>query len=164
VKLYKTARFSCLLTCVLAFFSCYGQQTEVAKLYADIQNAPDDTTKVNRYHALFWYYSNKHSDSAIYVAETAAQLAKKIGFARGYAGHIRNIGHYYAEEINNQFKGIQNYKLALSIYDSIGYENGKTQVYALLACAYYRLGLEQEANQYRILAVEYYKKHQRPPS
>src|SRR5262245_41714276 len=85
----KAAHVLILLTFFL-FGSVSAQQNQRDSLIRALQNARDDTTRVNMLNTLARYYNYSRQDSAIYFSTQAIELAEKIGYSEGsFSGYAR---------------------------------------------------------------------------
>jgi tetratricopeptide (TPR) repeat protein len=97
-------------------------------------------------------YSNP--DSSLFYAELAKKLSREVGFEKGYAEAVRNIGIVYYLR-GNYIKGLEYFYDGLRVAEKIGYEKGVARLYNNIALIYYGQAKYQEGltSQFKALAI-----------
>ena len=96
-------------------------------------------------------------DSAFYYFTKAYQSSKEIGYQRGMARSLVNLGYVY-EKIDKEQEAIGKYKEALALCQKINYTKGINQCYINIGGIYHELKEYEMAQAYALLAYESYKK------
>lgn len=142
---------------VLSFFllsfeqGVSAQGKQIDSLLTHLRSTGRDTTRVNDWNELSdasWREGS--ADYSFLYADSARELANKLGFEKGLATAFRNIGIYfdgkgdYVRALENDFK-------SLALYQKLGYSNG------IIACLD-NIGIvyDEEGNFEK--ALEYYQK------
>ncbi len=98
----------------------------IDRLIISLSKETIDTSKVKILNEIAWHYSPSQSDKAIQFADSALSLAEKLGWQKGQAEALYNLGDAY------RFKGdikisLENYQNALTLFkqtnDSVGIAN-----------------------------------------
>src|SRR6187401_1171744 len=82
----------------LLFTSLYystAQSNTADSLLAVLKNAEDDTNKVNTLNILSYELLYSNTDTTIYFATMARDLAEKLGYSKGIASAYLRLGQAY---------------------------------------------------------------------
>ena len=96
-------------------------------------------------------------DSAFYYFSRAYKSAEDIGYKRGMARSMINMGYVY-EKIDQVEQAIEKYKEALALCNKINYTKGINQCYINIGGIYHELGEYKMALTYFQLANKSYNK------
>jgi signal transduction histidine kinase/tetratricopeptide (TPR) repeat protein len=121
---YVAALFS-LIVYFFSFslFSQTGIQTsaEADSLRRTIVTARHDTVRINAMNELsryFWRIASRF-DSSLSYAKEAEKISERIGFRKGVASALNNIGIIYSQQ-GKYIQALEHYLKALPIYEELG--------------------------------------------
>ncbi|MCD4744708.1 MAG: tetratricopeptide repeat protein [Bacteroidales bacterium] len=83
------------LSLIISFHVISQQQEKIDSLNQALNNAVEDTTKINILFDLFWEYRRIDPDTALNYASLSLELSKKINYSSGIANSLFCIGIIY---------------------------------------------------------------------
>ncbi len=118
--------------CLILFFilniSClWAQDTEVERLKKLTSNVSTDTTFVLNAISLGGLYKNSYVDSALFLAEKALNVSRKINFKKGEVYSLNLEGVLYMR-LGNYAKALQSFLKALELCDKNEIKKGASLV------------------------------------
>ncbi|MBC8489705.1 MAG: tetratricopeptide repeat protein [Bacteroidetes bacterium] len=119
------------LALIISFHVISQQQEKIDSLNRELNNAIEDTTKVNILLGLFWEYRRIDPDTALNYALQSLELSKKINYSFGIANSLFSISIIYKSR--SDFKKAQEV-LSESIYyyektgNSLGIASCQTEI------------------------------------
>jgi class 3 adenylate cyclase len=118
--------------------------SETDSLKAILKKTTDEKSKVEVLNELSKAYFNDNPDTSIVVAITSKKIAEKIGFTKGLALALKNIGIGYYYKGKN-LEAISNWQKALDLYKSMGDKRGVANMLGNIASVYYNEGDEAKS-------------------
>jgi signal transduction histidine kinase/Tfp pilus assembly protein PilF len=115
-----------------------------------LQNATNDTSKVNVFVALARNYLSENTDSAFYYANKGKELSAKIGYLPGISASANTLGIIFMN-LGNDGKAIEYFLLALRISEENEDKSG-------MAKGYNNVGLIMSDQGMLDKALDYYLK------
>jgi len=108
----------------------------IERLIISLSKETIDTSKVKILNEIAWHYSPSQSDKAIQFADSALSLAEKLGWQKGQAEALSNLGDAY------RFKGdikisLENYQNALTLFKQTNDRVGIANTFASIGNDYY---------------------------
>jgi serine phosphatase RsbU (regulator of sigma subunit) len=138
-----------LLMVLIAGLSALAQ-TRPDSLKAEILKAKDDTNKVNLYLALTNELHLVNADSAFPNAQKALALSRQLGFVKGEAFALDDIGNYFNGR-GNYAAALRSFISSLGLFEKLGRKRNMAIVCNSIGNTY--LGTGDDAK-----ALEYYQK------
>lgn len=142
---------------IILFFSILiglqaaGQVNTVDSLKKRITVQNDDTTKVNQLNQLTSQIIQ--SNEAITFANQAIKLSEKIGYTKGKALALKNLGLYYF--IKSDFIPAEEYWTeALNVYTELNDESGRSNILNNMGSIKYNVGNPSKAMEFFMYALE----------
>lgn len=124
-----------LLLCISNSF-LYSQQNHIDSLLKLISIAKEDSNKVDALIALSKEYRGNNPVDAIKYANEAKVLAEKINYPKGRGYAYKGLGLVYVIQ-GKYIETIENYEIALGIFDSLGYKEGVANILSNEGTVYY---------------------------
>jgi adenylate cyclase len=139
-------RYIFSVACLL-LYTCrsFAQTSAVDSLKKLVNNAPEDTQKVNLLNDLcksLW--TSEHQEEVIAYGSQAKALAEKLNFKRGLAYAYKNIGRGYFNQ-SKYLEALQYYENSLAVFDSIGDKSGVANMNTNLGNVYLNKGDDEKA-------------------
>jgi len=132
---------ACLVLTTLIALS-QGSQTDSLK--AVLGKLPDDTNRVRTLVQLGSMYYRTDPAEAVRLGNQALELSEKLGYVRGSALAYKAIGMGYYFE-NNWVDALVNWKEAMTYYDSVGDQNGVSNMLNNLGAIHFNGGDDEAA-------------------
>ena len=132
---------------------CNAQKTQIDSLKAFVASAKEDTTKVNALLLLSIKYVATSPDVAIEYGVKARTLSVKLGFRKGQAYALKNIGLGYYKQTKN-LDALVVWHTSLSIFESLHDEEGVANLYNNLGAVNYNQGDDANALEYYLKSLE----------
>lgn len=114
-------------------------QTAMDSLQSIIKSSPDDSEKVNNILELSSFYFSSAQEKAIMEAKKAEALARKIGFRKGVAYALKNVGIAYYYQ-GNFVDALDSWNRSKAVFDSIGDKVGVANILSNIGAIYYAEG------------------------
>ena len=134
----------CCLLLALITFAGVGQDRQIDSIKSVISKAQDDSNKVNSLLLLSKKYFNEEPNEAINVATRARNLAEKIGFKRGEAYALKNIGiGYYMQ--GKYLETFDYWNQSMVYFDSVGDRQGVANILSNIGSVYFDQGDDANA-------------------
>jgi tetratricopeptide (TPR) repeat protein len=123
---------------------CSAQNNQIDSLKAVLENAKEDTSKVNTLITLSNRLVRSDADASIRYSEQAKALAEKLNYKRGLAYALKSIGmgHYFKAEYIDAVLYWQN---SLNTFDSIGDKAGVANMSNNLGSVHFSQGDDSKA-------------------
>ena len=149
-------RATFLILGILILF-CTGakcQDTEEIKdLMEALENAPEDSVKVNGLIELSKLYAGSDLQSAIKYGTEARDLAEKIGFQKGLGYAYKAIGIGYFNQ-SNYPEALIKYEQSLKIFEGIPFKTGIANMLSNIGVVYSNLGDDTKAIEHHLKALK----------
>lgn len=142
-----------LVTFTLFSVLCYPQGEQIDSLKKVVATAPDDTVKVENLLALSKKLFGSSPKDAVVYALTAKQLSEKLDYVKGLAYAYKNIGMGYYWQ-GDYLNAINNYRLALSVFDSIGDKVGVANIQSNIGVVYFDQSDDDKALDYYLKSLQ----------
>jgi class 3 adenylate cyclase len=121
-----------------------GQDRQIDSIKSVISKAQEDSNKVNSLLLLSKKYFNEEPNEAINVATRARNLAEKIGFKRGEAYALKNIGiGYYMQ--GKYLETFDYWNQSMVYFDSVGDRQGVANILSNIGSVYFDQGDDANA-------------------
>jgi class 3 adenylate cyclase len=134
----------CCLLLALITFAGVGQDRQIDSIKSVISKAQEDSNKVNSLLLLSKKYFNEEPNEAINVATRARNLAEKIGFKRGEAYALKNIGiGYYMQ--GKYLETFDYWNQSMVYFDSVGDRQGVANILSNIGSVYFDQGDDANA-------------------
>lgn len=134
----------CCLLLALITYSGVGQDRQIDSIKSVISKAQEDSNKVNSLLLLSKKYFNEEPNEAINVATRARNLAEKIGFKRGEAYALKNIGiGYYMQ--GKYLETFDYWNQSMVYFDSVGDRQGVANILSNIGSVYFDQGDDANA-------------------
>ncbi|WP_417610071.1 adenylate/guanylate cyclase domain-containing protein [Owenweeksia hongkongensis] len=142
-----------ILLILLLNLSVSAQGNEIDSLQAHVRTLPEDTLKVTKMLELSSVYFSSAPEKAIIVAENAKKLAHKIGYRKGTAYALKNVGiaYYYQGEYVD---ALSSWQKSLSVFDSINDRIGVANIQSNIGAIYYNEGEYNRALDYYLKSLK----------
>ncbi len=127
-----------------------AQNSKTHKLYEQLNQAKNDTSKVNILNKLSKNYKRSNPDSALYFVEKAEVLAIKLNDSIGLADSYNNYGNIYKNQ-GYYILAMTYYQKSLNISEGIDYKSN-------LGKLYNNIGILHNIQKYYELSMQYYEK------
>ncbi len=126
---------------------------QLDSLNAVIAKAPDDSNKVQHMLKLSALYFGTAPEEAIQVGENAMKLSRRIGYSKGVAYALKNIGiaYYYQGEY---VESLTAWQKSLAVFDSIGDQTGVANILSNIGAIYYNEGDYNNALDYYLKSLK----------
>lgn len=112
--------------------------SSIKRLNLSLSKETVDTSRVKILNEIAWQYSPSQSDKAIVFADSALRLAEKIGWQKGQAEAMLNIGDAYRYKGNIKIS-LENYQNALTVFKQINDKTGIANSLAAIGAAYFHI-------------------------
>ena len=133
----------CLLLSTLTL-NGIGQDRQIDSIKSVISKAKEDTNKVNSLLLLSKKYFNEEPTEAIAIATRARDLADKIGFKKGEAYALKNIGiGYYMQ--GKYLETFDYWNQSMVYFDSVGDRQGVANILSNIGSVYFDQGDDANA-------------------
>ena len=149
-------RFKIISVIILLFCSAtfaVAQDPVADSLNALIEYAKEDSARVNALNALSIHYWESRPDLTIRFAGQAKDLSDKIGYKKGTAYALKNMGMGYYTR-GNYVEVLNSWKQSLAVFDSIGDRNGISNVLNNFGTVYTNQGDDAQAIEYYLRALK----------
>ncbi len=95
----------------------------IDSLFKELPNHKADSNEINILNAISYEYLGINPAKTKEYAQKALELSDKIGFYRGKASALKNLGNFYwaSADYNN---ALEHYNLAMNIFEDIGDKEG----------------------------------------
>ena len=134
----------CCLLLTLVTLIGLGQDRQIDSIKSVISKANEDSNKVNSLLLLSKKYFNEEPNEAINVASRARDLAEKIGFKRGEAYALKNIGiGYYMQ--GKYLETFDYWNQSMVYFDSVGDRQGVANILSNIGSVYFDQGDDANA-------------------
>lgn len=107
-----------ILLCLISYRAT-AQPKEIAALRHGLSHAKDSLAYVDILNQLGIYYHLSNADSCFWFAARAREIATRLGYSKGLAGALKNLGIFYSQKLNLQ-QAIAYEQEALQLYRDIG--------------------------------------------
>ncbi|MEP7318882.1 MAG: tetratricopeptide repeat protein [Panacibacter sp.] len=139
---------------VLFFADCFSQDAQTDSLLALLNNAKEDTNRVNVLNMISKNYSNSSPEEAIKYATQAKELAGKINYKYGLAAALKNIGiGYYMQ--SDYVETLTYWNQSLKEFEAIQDKKGVANLLSNLGAVYYNEGDDARALDYYLKSLQY---------
>ena len=147
-------RATFLIVGVLIIFctSAKCQDSEIKDLTEALENAPDDSVKVNGLIELSKLYLGSDLQSAIKYGMEARDVAEKVGFQKGLGYAYKAIAIGYFSQSNYPEALIQ-YEKSLKIFEGIPFKTGIANMLSNIGVVYSNLGDDTKAIEHHLKAL-----------
>jgi class 3 adenylate cyclase/predicted RNA-binding protein YlqC (UPF0109 family) len=131
--------FLIFLSAVTLLNAARAQDRMIDSLKTVIETAADDSAKVKALNALSASYTATDPGQTIFYAEQAEQLANNIGYQKGRALALKNIGlgHYLQA---NYVEALQHWDSSRMVFDSLGDKTGVANMLSNMGAIYFNQG------------------------
>ncbi len=131
------------------FLSAFSiaQEAENDSLAKAIQTAKDDTLKVDGLNSLSRKYSATSPPSAIHFANLAKSLGVRLGYKKGIAFALKNIGLVYYNQAN-YVEAATYWQQSLTMFEEIDYKYGIANLLGNFGALYFDQGDDVKALEY----------------
>jgi len=140
---------------VLSYLSNYAlaQDTKIDSLKGLIKTAKEDTIKVNILLDLSKRLYSVEPDESIRLGNQANDLAEKLGFKKGVAYALKNIGlAYYTKGKYSETLGY--WQQSLKLFEVIGDPLGVSNLLNNIGAIYFNLGNDDQAIEYYLKSLK----------
>ena len=117
---------------------------ETDSLKAVLRKTTDEKRKVEVLNDLSKAYFNDNPDTSIAIANTSKKIAEKIGYTKGVALALKNIGIGYYYQGKN-IEAITNWQKALDLFKGMNDKRGVANMLGNIASVYYNEGDEAKS-------------------
>lgn len=117
----------------------------------------DDQEKVDIYNDMAHHFRDRDPELTFFYTTTAIEIAEKVDYPEGLADAYRNNGYTHIH-IGESQEGLDWYKKAQSIYDSLGLKDKLAASLVDVGVVKRKTGAYEEAHQYFSQALETSKK------
>jgi serine phosphatase RsbU (regulator of sigma subunit)/DNA-binding CsgD family transcriptional regulator len=125
--------------------SIQSQSFEIDSLLTELNQAKEDTTKVNILNNIsYQFYFVGDFDTELKYAEDALNLAKKLKWKKGIAHALKNIGSAYDDK-GNYIEALEYYTQSIKLFEEIGSKKGIADTYNNIGSVYVNQGNYVEA-------------------
>jgi adenylate cyclase len=149
-------RATLLILCVLILFctsaKCQDSE-EIKDLMEALENAPEDSVKVNGLIELSKLYTGSDLQSAIKYGTEAKELAEKIGFQKGLGYAYKAIGIGYFNQ-SNYPEALVQYEQSLKIFEGIPFKTGIANMLSNIGVVYSNLGDDTKAIEHHLKSLK----------
>ena len=130
--------------------------SSIKRLIHSLAKETVDTSKVKILNEIAWHYYPSQSDKAIVFADSALRIAEKIGWQKGQAEAMLNIGEVY------RYKGdikisLENYQNALTVFQQINDITGIANSLTGIGTSYFHISEYLKALDYLNRASKIFK-------
>ncbi|HEY5916269.1 MAG TPA: adenylate/guanylate cyclase domain-containing protein [Chryseolinea sp.] len=126
---------------------------EIEDLMEALENAPEDSVKVNGLIELSKLYTGSDLQSAIKYGTEAKDLAEKIGFQKGLGYAYKAIAIGYFNQSNYPEALIQ-YEQSLKIFEGIPFKTGIANLLSNIGVVYSNLGDDTKAIEHHLKSLK----------
>jgi class 3 adenylate cyclase len=137
---------------MLITLSAAAQDRQVDSLKAVLERLHDDTNRVKTLVQLGSAYYRTDPEEAIRRGTEARDLSEKLGYTRGLAISYKAIGMGYYFE-NNWVDATVNWKQALAAFDTVGDQNGVSNMLNNLGAVHFNGGDDESAIDYYLQSL-----------
>jgi class 3 adenylate cyclase len=135
-------------------YPCFSQNSEIDSLKIILESfaGQEDTSKVNILNDLSYALYSSAPYEAISYGYQARELAENLGYQKGKAYALKNIGlgHYMEGDFVSV---LQNWQESLNIFESIGDQLGVANIVGNLGAVYYNQGDNAKAIEYYLRSL-----------
>jgi len=117
---------------------------ETDSLKAVLRKTTDEKRKVEVLNDLSKAYFNDNPDTSIAIANTSKKIAEKIGYTKGVALALKNIGIGYYYKGKN-IEAVTNWEKALDLFKGMNDKRGVANMLGNIASVYYNEGDEAKS-------------------
>ncbi|MCD6595662.1 tetratricopeptide repeat protein [bacterium] len=128
-------------------------QTKIDELLNQLESAEENTDKVDILSRLSGALRNSDPKKAMQYAEEGLELAETLGFEKGIAECLNNIGIIHREQ-GDYSSALENYQKSLEIYMQLDNEQGISNCMASIGIIYWNQGNYSQALKYLYKALE----------
>ncbi len=142
-----------ILVLISVHFSGNAQSNEIDSLQNYIRNLPEDSIKVDKMLELSSIYFGSAPAKAIIVANNAKRLAIKLGYHKGVAYALKNVGiaYYYQGET---VEALTSWQKSLAVFDSINFQVGVANILSNIGAIHYNEGGYSKALDYYLRSLK----------
>jgi adenylate cyclase len=144
-----------ILIFILTFFysNLQAQDDQIDSLNKVLRGSSEDTIKVNTLIALSKKYFNSAPDEAIKYATQGKVLSEKIGFKKGKAVSLKNIGiGYYMQ--GKYIETFDFWNQSMAAFNEIGDKQGVANILSNLGSIYFDQGDDTKALEYYLKSLK----------
>lgn len=143
-----------LLALLLASGAAPAQdQPVIDSLLQQLSIAKEDTNKVRLLDELSWQYVGNVPSKAMYYAQEALALAKKINYPRGIAAGYSAVGHVHYE-MSEFTQALEAYMNTVKAGEAMGDRGVVLRVYNNISNVYGSMGETEKCLEYLFMSVE----------
>jgi adenylate cyclase len=147
------ANFLILGVLILFCTSARCQDSEIKDLMEALENAPDDSVKVNGLIELSKLYLGSDLQSAIKYGVQARDLAEKVGFQKGLGFAYKTIAIGYYSQSNYPEALIQ-YERSLEIFEDISFKTGIANILSNIGVVYASTSDDTKSIEYHLKSLK----------
>lgn len=141
----------CILTIFCFHLEARDEQTD--SIYKVLRACKEVSSKVNTLIALSKKYFNSAPDEAIKYASEGKALAEKIGFKKGRAIALKNIGiGYYMQ--GKYIETFEFWNQSMEAFNEIGDKQGVANILSNLGSIYFDQGDDTKALEYYLKSLK----------
>jgi adenylate cyclase len=146
--------FFCSVYFLFLFQSGYSQDAQTDSLIQVVKTQKDDSIKVINLNLISTDYLNSDIiKEAFQYAKDAQIIALKIGYRKGLAYSIKNIGQGYMKQ-GEFVKAQLEFKRSLEIFDSIQFKPGIANILSNMGAVYFNKGDDTKAIEYYLRSLK----------
>lgn len=137
----RTQKLAIVIAILSGILQGIGQEviSNIDSVKTELEQAPEDTTKVLLLQKLAGHYNVVHLDSAKAFAEQGIQLSEALNFPKGKWINLNTLGNYY-ERKSSYDEALSSYKEALEVIKSLNSTKGFAVVLNNIATIHIRRG------------------------
>ncbi len=144
---------ACLIVLLLLCGCAWAQADNIDSLKAELKKTAVDTAKVNLLLQLSGALWKTEPDTAIHYAGQANALAEQMGFTKGKALALKNIGlAYYIK--GDYFNVLANWNSSLEVFKTMGDRVGEGNLLSNIGAVYFNQGDDAKAIEYYLAALK----------
>lgn len=135
-----------LLLLLLFFFKalCSGQSSELSGIRSSLTHISDSLRYVDALNRMAMLLYEKNVDSTFYYTRKAREIADRLGYRKGQADALNNLGVFFDIKGNLQL-GLRYYNEAHEVYTALGDDANRVQTLMNIAMVYKSIGKNQRA-------------------
>ena len=130
-----------------------AQDAKIDSLKQVIAASKDDTIKVNTLLVLSKKYFSTEPQLSIKIANEAKGLSEKLGFKRGIAFSLKNIGIANYQQ-GNYVETLDYWFQALKVFEDIGDKIGVANIFSNIGAVYFDKGEDTKALEYYLKSLK----------
>jgi len=134
----------------------FAQNKKIDSLKTALNIAPNDSNKVSLLNELCREYRHFNPATAIQYSRQAITLSEQIGFKKGIANSLQNIGIVYSYQ-GDYVKMLDYYLQSLKVYEELKYKKGIAGSFIGIGGVYWYQGDYENAIDYYLQSLKIYK-------